>query len=159
VEDAKRERVTQIVVAFVVVVLAGVVWWVNAEVDGRHAVFPAGRSGITWIEDSASSATAAPTGVDPESGLPWISSAELPPEALDTLDEIAAGPPYPFDRDGVTFENREGLLPQNESGYYQEFTVPTPGTSDRGARRIVRGLQDEFYYTDDHYASFSRIAP
>jgi ribonuclease T1 len=159
VDEAKRERVTQIVVAVVLVVLIGAVWLVNAEVDGRHAEFPAGRNGITWIEDSESSTTAAPTSVDPVSGLPWISRSELPPEALDTLDEIADGPPYPYDRDGVTFENREHLLPEEDSGYYQEFTVPTPGSSDRGARRIVWGLEDELYYTDDHYASFSRIGP
>ena len=98
-------------------------------------------------------------GTDPESGLPWISRSDLPPEALDTAAEIAAGPPYAYERDGVIFENREGLLPDHERGYYEEFTVETPGSADRGARRIVWGLQDELYYTDDHYQSFERIAP
>lgn len=158
-DEASRERATRIVVAIVVVVLAAAVWLVNLGDDGRHAKFPAGRSGITWIEETDPTDGAAPTGIDPESGLPWISMAELPPEALDTLDEIAAGPPYPYDRDGITFENREGILPPEESGYYQEFTVVTPGSSDRGARRIVWGLEDEFYYTADHYVSFYRIAP
>lgn len=101
-----------------------------------------------------------PTGsTDPTSGLPWVSLGALPPEVQDTLDAIDAGPPYPYDRDGVTFENREGLLPDEEYGYYQEFTVATPGSDDRGARRVVWGLADEFYYTDDHYASFVRIQP
>ena len=99
------------------------------------------------------------TGTDSESGLTWIARSDLPPGAIDTLDEIADGPPYAYDRDGATFENREGLLPEEQSGYYQEFTVVTPGSSDRGARRIIWGLDDELYYTDDHYQSFERIAP
>jgi ribonuclease T1 len=55
------------------------------------------------------------------------------------------------------FQNREGLLPEQPSGYYHEYTVLTPGSSDRGARRIVTGSQGEMYYTDDHYGSFQRI--
>jgi ribonuclease T1 len=120
----------------------------------------AGCSGASDTETAPpTAATGAHTGAGPESGLPWISRSDLPPEALDTLEEIAAGPPYTYDRDGVTFENREGLLPAQERGYYEEFTVETPGSADRGARRIIWGLQDELYYTDDHYQSFERIAP
>ena len=110
-------------------------------------------------EPAVTSPVARHTGVDPESGLPWITRDELPPEARDTLAAIAAGPPYRYERDGVTFENREGLLPNHEAGYYEEFTVETPGSSDRGARRIIWGLQGELYYTADHYQSFERIAP
>src|SRR3954454_18063078 len=110
--------------------------------------------------EATSAATAGPRDrADSESGLTWIARSDLPPEAIDTLDEIADGPPYAYDRDGTTFENREGLLPEEQSGYYQEFTVVTPGSSDRGARRIIWGLDDELYYTDDHYQSFERIAP
>lgn len=109
---------------------------------------------------SSSVSTLAPTqsAVDPESGLRWISQAELPHQALQTLQLIESGGPYPYDRDGVTFENREGLLPAHPAGYYREFTVETPGSDDRGARRIVVGDGGEWYYTDDHYDSFSRIA-
>ena len=64
-----------------------------------------------------------------------------------------------FLRDGIVFENREGLLPAETSGYYHEYTVPTPGASDRGARRIIRGSGGELYWTDDHYRSFERISP
>lgn len=117
--------------------------------DGRTAT----------ADPTVTSTVARPTGVDPESGLAWISRAELPPEAMDTLAAIAAGPPYRYERDGITFENREGLLPDHEYGYYEEFTVETPGSPDRGARRIIWGLQDELYYTADHYQSFERIAP
>ncbi|MBX3015033.1 MAG: ribonuclease [Caldilineaceae bacterium] len=89
--------------------------------------------------------------------MPVTTRAELPPEALDTLDLIATDGPFPFERDGITFQNRERLLPQKPNGYYREYTVITPGESDRGARRIVAGEAGELYYTDDHYDSFSWI--
>ena len=94
---------------------------------------------------------------DPESGLPFIDPADLPPEALGTLALIAADGPFPFDRDGLTFQNREELLPDRPSGYYREFTVITPGLPHRGALRIVAGVGGERYYTTDHYESFGRI--
>jgi ribonuclease T1 len=56
------------------------------------------------------------------------------------------------------FQNREGILPGEPSGYYHEYTVETAGSDDRGARRIVTGSDAERYYTDDHYESFRRIA-
>ncbi len=87
-------------------------------------------------------------------GLPTILPADLPPEARETLALIDQGGPFPFSRDGVTFQNRERLLPRQPQGYYQEYTVITPGSRDRGARRIVAGENGERYYTDDHYASF-----
>jgi len=100
--------------------------------------------------------------------LPWVpaSAAEiafagLPPEARETLALIRLGGPYPYRQDGTVFGNRERLLPPKERGYYREYTVKTPGAKDRGARRIVAGGEPraphEFYYTDDHYRSFSRI--
>lgn len=98
------------------------------------------------------------TGTDPLSGLPWVELSTLPPEAAETVDLIDAGGPFPEDRDGLTFQNREGILPDREQGYYHEYTVPTPGSDDRGARRIVTGSEGEFYWTADHYASFERIA-
>ncbi len=94
---------------------------------------------------------------DPVSGLPFIDPADLPPEALETLRLIDQGGPFPFDRDGITFQNREELLPDERGGYYREFTVITPGLSHRGPRRIVAGEDGERYYTADHYESFERI--
>jgi ribonuclease T1 len=96
---------------------------------------------------------------DPTSGLATISVADLPPEAKTTLARIEAGGPFPYSQDGVTFQNREGILPRESSGYYREYTVVTPGSADRGARRIVVGRVGERYYTADHYASFLRIWP
>lgn len=95
---------------------------------------------------------------DPESGLPWIEVASLPPEAVDTIALIDKGGPFPYpEKDGTTFSNREGILPDQGDGYYKEYTVPTPGSDDRGARRIVTGSGGEFYWTGDHYRSFERI--
>lgn len=86
-----------------------------------------------------------------------VSLKELPSEAIETLQLIKKGPPFPYSKDGTTFGNREKLLPLKPDGYYREFTVKTPGISHRGARRIVVGQQGELYYTDDHYQSFREI--
>ncbi|NYD39036.1 ribonuclease domain-containing protein [Actinomycetospora corticicola] len=89
-----------------------------------------------------------------DSGLPVRALSSLPTQAGDTVRLIRRGGPYPSSRDGIVFGNRERLLPAEASGYYHEYTVPTPGSSDRGARRIVTGAQGEYYYTGDHYGSF-----
>jgi guanyl-specific ribonuclease Sa len=83
----------------------------------------------------------------------------LPVEAIETIALIERGGPFPYDRDGVTFQNRERRLPERPRGYYREFTVPTPGERDRGARRIVTGGDppEVYYYTDDHYRSFRQV--
>jgi guanyl-specific ribonuclease Sa len=107
---------------------------------------------------------------DPGTGVPADSPAAatgtgarypsyLPPEAIHTLELIERGGPFPYDRDGTTFQNRERRLPEQPRGYYREYTVATPGSPDRGARRIVTGGQppEVYYYTDDHYRSFRRL--
>jgi guanyl-specific ribonuclease Sa len=83
----------------------------------------------------------------------------VPLEAQRTLQLIQRGGPFPYDRDGTLFQNREGRLPAQPRGYYREYTVPTPGARDRGARRIVTGGDPPhvFYYTDDHYQTFRRV--
>lgn len=94
---------------------------------------------------------------------PSIEAGDLPPEARATLGHIRAGGPFSYERDGVVFGNRERLLPARPRGYYHEYTVPTPGVSGRGARRIVcgghAGTLAECYYSADHYQSFRRIQP
>jgi guanyl-specific ribonuclease Sa len=104
------------------------------------------------------SPTIAPA-VDPESGLPTIRESALPKAARLTLDLIVAGGPFRYAEDGTTFHNLEKLLPLHGDGYYHEFTVETPGSGDRGPRRIVAGARGERYWTDDHYATFWRIVP
>ena len=89
--------------------------------------------------------------------LPFVLLAQLPPEAAETVELIDAGGPFPEDEDGGTFGNREDLLPDEQMGYYAEYTVPTPGSQDRGARRIVAGDEGELYWTEDHYDSFRQI--
>ena len=83
--------------------------------------------------------------------------AELPYEARQTLALIKQDGPYPYRRDGIVFGNYEKRLPLRQRGYYREYTVKTPGSRDRGARRIIAGRDDDFYYTDDHYRSFRCI--
>jgi ribonuclease T1 len=86
-----------------------------------------------------------------------VGIGELPPEARRTLEFIEAGGPFPYERDGAVFSNRERRLPPREHGYYREYTVKTPGVRDRGPRRIVAGHDGDYYYTDDHYRTFRRI--
>jgi ribonuclease T1 len=83
----------------------------------------------------------------------------LPLEAIETLQAIERGGPFPYSRDGVAFQNRERRLPERPRGYYREYTVPTPGENDRGARRIVAGGNppEVYYYTADHYRSFRQV--
>jgi guanyl-specific ribonuclease Sa len=85
----------------------------------------------------------------------------LPPEAIDTIREIQSGGPFPYARDGIVFSNYERVLPIEPRGYYHEYTVITPGASNRGARRIVTGgaPPEVWYYTDDHYETFREFFP
>ncbi len=91
--------------------------------------------------------------------LPSVRIEQLPPEARTTLRLIERSGPFPYRKDGTVFGNRERLLPLRARGYYREYTVATPGSRDRGARRIVAGARGERYYTSDHYRSFRRIIP
>ncbi|KOV66006.1 MULTISPECIES: ribonuclease domain-containing protein [Streptomyces] len=101
---------------------------------------------------TAGTATATPTAVGS------ICYGDLPSQAHDTLELIEQGGPFPYPQDGTTFQNREGILPSQPTGYYHEYTVKTPGSPDRGARRIVTGEEhQEDYYTADHYASFRLV--
>jgi ribonuclease T1 len=91
--------------------------------------------------------------------LGTVAIEDLPPQARHTLVLIQRGGPFPYSKDGAIFGNYEGVLPKQKRGYYHEFTVKTKGARNRGARRIVVGGQPprEYYYTDDHYATFRRI--
>ena len=91
-------------------------------------------------------------------------AADLPRQGQQTYLLILQGGPFPHDKDGSVFGNRERLLPRERRGYYREYTVETPGSRDRGARRIVCGgvrvkMPDVCYYTSDHYSSFRMIVP
>jgi ribonuclease T1 len=142
------------VVGLLVAVLVALgVWLLWGPDPGTPVSSPGATSSTTQAEVSAIS----PGGLDPDSGLPWIDPAALPPEARDVLALIDAGGPFPYAQDDQTFGNYEGLLPEHDTGYYREYTVETPGSDDRGARRIIAGSAGERYWTADHYASFERI--
>ena len=128
---------------FVVIALAALVlvqWW-----SSRPEVTPEPATG--QAESSARAPSAA--------GYPDF----LPQEAIETLQAIEQGGPFPYSRDGVVFQNRERHLPERPRSYYREYTVPTPGENDRGARRIVAGGNppEVYYYTADHYRSFRKV--
>ncbi len=162
-------NVRSLVVAALLLVAAGLYVW---QTPGGSSSAPTADSTTqpsvqTTAEPAAEPTAEAGTEAEAEaeaeaevegvSGLPVIAIGDLPPEALDTLDAIADGGPYEFAKDDSVFQNREGILPGREQGYYREYTVVTPGEDDRGARRIVSGADGEAYYTDDHYDSFSEI--
>ncbi|MEW1646819.1 ribonuclease domain-containing protein [Streptomyces sp. NPDC091219] len=102
----------------------------------------------------------ATTGATASSTAPSASAvrlSQLPAEARRTVALIDRGGPFPYARDGVVFGNHEKLLPRQKRGFYHEYTVRTPGSRDRGARRIVTGQDGGIYYTDDHYKSFRTV--
>jgi guanyl-specific ribonuclease Sa len=134
-------RITAALVGLIVLVLAG--WFVRGLVTGTDTGTGAG--------------TGAVPGTD--SGLSVRAMSELPDEAAGTWRLIEDGGPFPNDEDGTVFGNRERLLPAERADYYREYTVDTPGSDDRGARRIVTGSAGELYYTEDHYSSFVVVDP
>jgi ribonuclease T1 len=107
---------------------------------------------------TSDSAQPAPPAQANPSDLAEVRESALPAEGRRVLALIRAGGPYRYSQDDQTFGNFERVLPARNRGYYREYTVPTPGDSDRGARRIVAGGGGEKYYTDDHYETFRFIA-
>ena len=114
---------------------------------------------LCFLASLAGVALAAPAREPAPHALPEIAVAELPKEARETLALIRQGGPFPYRKDGATSATSKSGCRYRARGYYREYTVPTPGARDRGARRIVAGdrAAGEFYYTDDHYRSFRRI--
>ncbi|WP_030017390.1 ribonuclease domain-containing protein [Streptomyces monomycini] len=97
------------------------------------------------------------TAPDWAKGMATVPVGKLPAQARDTLRLIDARGPFPYPKDGTVFGNHERQLPKQKRGYYHEYTVRTPGSKDRGARRIVTGDSHETYYTDDHYRTFKAV--
>ena len=92
------------------------------------------------------------------SGSRPVPLLSLPPQAAQTVRLIRAGGPFPYPtNDGVVFHNNEHELPAHPDGWYHEYTVPTPGSSDRGTRRIITGKDGTYYYTGDHYETFEIV--
>jgi ribonuclease T1 len=128
----------------------------------RHSVQSILLAGFVLLGLSGTSLVHA-KGAAPDAVSGTIALAQLPIQGQDMMKLIRAGGPFRYDKDGVVFGNRERILPANARGFYREYTVKTPGERTRGARRIVCGglkptIPDMCYYTDDHYASFRKIA-
>ena len=136
----------------VMVILVAFVIWVQRQGYVSRA---------TSVDTSTypSTSRVAPTAsVDPETGLRWIEVAYLPSQGRAVLALIDKGGPYPYSQDGGTFSNAERMLPLKAKVFYTEYTVKLPSSSDRGPVRIIMGGKGQWYFwTDDHYASFSRI--
>lgn len=134
----------------VVLALVLVTWLIS------HGSSPAGTA--TSGTRSSTPATAGPAPqASPSSGLATIPESKLPTQAKDTLALIRSDGPFPYRADGATFQNREGILPAQPRGYYREYTVRTPGSADRGPRRLIAGAGHDIYWTTDHYASFRQV--
>jgi guanyl-specific ribonuclease Sa len=152
-----RRRITAALIGLIVLVLGG--WLVQNVVagDGKPDA-PKTSSASASPGDQGGDTNAKVAGAD--SGLAVKPLSSLPPEAASTWKLIQAGGPYPYPHnDDVVFGNREKLLPLRASGYYKEFTVATPGSTDRGARRLITGQARELFYTGDHYVSFVVVDP
>ena len=129
--------------------------WFASHRDAANATIPA--SSPTTSTAPREAPVALPQSEPASRAIPDASG--LPAEARDTLARIAAGGPFEHRQDGSVFQNRERQLPSRPRGWYHEYTVETPGSDDRGARRIVTGgtPPSEYWYSDDHYRSFRRI--
>ncbi|MFC4942207.1 ribonuclease domain-containing protein [Pseudonocardia sp. GCM10023141] len=142
-------RVGIAVVGVLVVLVAG--FLLLARPATTAAAGPSAATGKCAVQASVVPGAAA-------SRLPVQPLCALPKEAAQVWAQIVAGGKLRYDRDGITFANRERLLPSKASGFYREYTVTTPGESDRGARRLItggdRGVDQQVYYTGDHYVSF-----
>ncbi|MGI8667393.1 MAG: ribonuclease domain-containing protein [Jatrophihabitans sp.] len=122
--------------ALLILVLLLVGGYVGRAVEGNHSANP-------------QPAVSAAAGAVPLSGLPA--------QARQTVSLIQRHGPFPYSHDGIVYQNLERQLPIEPAGFYHEYTVQTPGSADRGTRRIVTGQDGRFYYTGDHYASLIQI--
>jgi guanyl-specific ribonuclease Sa len=153
-------RISYGLIGLLVLVLVG--WFVKDLAGGSTPAAPSATSSAPAASSRSAPATATATATVPgaASGLAVQPLSALPPEAAGTWALIRKGGPYPYPRnDGVVFRNAEKLLPRKADGYYHEFTVRTPGSPDRGARRLITGSERELYYTADHYDSFVVVDP
>jgi ribonuclease T1 len=128
------------------------------------AIFAGASLALIFGLGLAVSPTSAQEAISRETALSAVSLGSLPVEVRSTELLVRSGGPFPYSKDGIVFGNRERLLPSRPRGYYREYTVRTPGSRDRGARRLVCGgdlprAPHACFYTDDHYASFRQVAP
>lgn len=138
-----------------IIVLLGLWLWSKRLGNGDADVPVPAPTPAAQVANAVSNEAARAPASDPAARYPDF----LPVEAHDVLDRIASGGPFAYRQDGGVFQNRERRLPPRPGGYYREYTVVTPGSDDRGARRIITGGDPpvEYWYSDDHYQSFRRF--
>jgi guanyl-specific ribonuclease Sa len=143
-------------VLFAIGMLAAWLWLINHGATSAPMAAPAATTTKAGVR---SAPLPDPPTVGDEAAAASTEYGDFPPEAQATLRLIASRGPFPHERDGVVFGNFEHRLPEQPRGYYHEYTVPTPGARNRGARRIITGGDPPqvFYYTGDHYQSFQQI--
>lgn len=155
-----RSRAGAVGVGLALVLLV-LIWAVTHRLGpfgGQATDTPPTRPPATALATAPAPRSSAPSATDTETGLRLVEVGSLPEQAQRTVARIERGGPYPYAKDGAVFSNRERVLPGEPAGFYHEYTVVTPGSDDRGARRIVTGDHDrQFFYTGDHYVSFVRI--
>lgn len=144
----RRKSSPIILLAAAFAIFAGALWQQRAN---RDAAPPA------TVTQAATKTAAAEKAPEHWARVQQVVAEDERGPLMATLTLIDRGGPFPFPRDGITFGNREGRLPARDRGYYREYTVPTAGAQNRGARRVVQGRNGETYYTNDHYESFVRI--
>ncbi|MET8539691.1 ribonuclease [Kitasatospora sp. NPDC004799] len=168
-----RRNPLVVVAVLLLALLAGVGYLLAGNQGSDHPKAGASATAGATASGSATSKPSAPKPTPPAGGATtpapagtWVPTdpamadvcrSKLPSQAVDTLGLIAKGGPYPYSRDGIVFENRESRLPRKAEGYYHEYTVVTPGSNDRGTRRVVTGNSGEQYWSADHYATFQEI--
>ncbi len=141
-------RARRPLVALVALVVALIVGYAVRAGDSHDSSSPASSAAAS---SSASASSTAASGA--------VALSTLPVQVAATVRLVRSDGPFPYPRnDGVVFHNNEHVLPRQADGYYHEYTVPTPGSDDRGARRLITGRAGEYYYTDDHYETFRRVA-
>ncbi|MEV7021565.1 ribonuclease [Kitasatospora sp. NPDC093558] len=167
-----RRKSPLVVVAVLILAVLGGIGYLLAGKGGSSHSNASGASTTAAANSSAAKSQAPkpspPAGRTPAPSGTWVPAdpaladvcrTKLPSQAQDTLGLIAKGGPYPYNRDGIVFENRESRLPKKSDGYYHEYTVVTPGSNDRGTRRVVTGGAGEQFWSPDHYATFQEIDP
>lgn len=176
-----NKNAKQVALAVAALLLVSVVWWVqqrNAVAPERDAGGAAGaqrgpaptlpngtvrqRPSTTPTPPTVKPPTA-PTRRGPDTpdaatfSVEFIRDADERATVVEVIEAIDAGGPFRYSKDGSTWQNRERRLPKQRPGHYREYTVETPGSDDRGARRIIAGAQHELYYTNNHYSSFTQV--
>ncbi|NYJ75494.1 ribonuclease domain-containing protein [Allobranchiibius huperziae] len=145
-----RRRFVPLVLGLLVVAL--IIGWIAHQSSGSKPHSAPSTTLLSVTQPASSSSTSKDT-----SGLGTVAYADLPSGARHTLSLVDKGGPYPYRQDGTVYQNRNRDLPIQPRGYYHEYTVVTPGSGDRGPRRIVVGRDGTAYYTADHYDTFRRV--